>query len=393
MLRQIYRFSRRKLLHHLIPTSRAPIFSDARDGVEVIGFFHSATGIGESARLCARQLQHCGYKVRCRSVEKVFRKQDEIEWQFRDTAQEREIGCRIFHLNPPMLPPAIFSMGMRNYRQTYNIGYWAWELERVPTEWRHATRYINAIFTPSTFTSRALRHETAKPVITVPHPVSAQALSAGMRQQLGVSADVFLVSCIFSFGSAIERKNPWAVIRAFTQAFGNNSSACLVLKSSHGSRSPEKAELLETISHYGNIILVDELWESANVAGLIKESDLYISLHRSEGFGLTIAEAMLLGTPTMVSDWSGSTDFCSEENSFPVRVNLIPVQSNNPEFASLENLQWADADVEHATDLILKIYSDRGQAKSKADACLSRANSYFTKPYYDIALKELAANP
>lgn len=391
MLRTLYRFSRRNLFHRLIPLSRTPIFADGKTGIEVVGFFRSATGIGESARLCARQLQNCGYRVRCRSVENVFRKPPEMEWTFLDTARENEIGCRIYHLNPPMMPPAVMAVGMGEFTKAYNIGYWAWELERIPAEWCLATRYMNAVFTPSTFTSRAIALETDKPVVTVPHPVSAQPFSVGMRERLGLPTDAFMASCIFSFGSAIERKNPWAVVAAFVKAFGDDPGARLVLKGGHGGNSREKAQLLETIRPHANILLVDELWEPGDVAGLIKESDVYVSLHRSEGFGLTIAEAMLLGTPTMVSDWSGSTDFCSDENSFPVRVKPIAVRSTNPEFASLGDLHWADADVDHAAQLLATLRTDRSLTKRKAEVCLSRTNAYFAKPYYDVALKQLQA--
>lgn len=389
MLRKIYRLLRAHLLHRIIPVSRAEIFADGRNGVEVVGFFHSASGIGESARLCALQLQKMSVKVRCTSVEKVFGKPLETAWPFKDTADPDEIGCRIIHLNPPMMPPVAIKMGLRTFARVYNIGYWAWELEKIPAEWTRAARYVNAVFCPSEFTSRTIRKYTGKPVETVPHPVVVGAVRAGMRNRLGLSDQAFVVSSLFSFGSALERKNPYAAVDAFAAAFGETENAWLILKSNQGDNSGEKKQFLEYIKPYGTIRLIDDIWEKDEVLGLIKESDVYLSLHRSEGFGLPIAEAMLTGTPTVVTDWSGSRDFCNDNNSFPVPYTLIRVKSSHPEFARLDNVEWADPDYPAASAILRKIYAEGEIARAKADLCLRETNRYFSEPQYIHALDNL----
>jgi glycosyltransferase involved in cell wall biosynthesis len=389
MIRTLYRELRKNILHHLIPASHAEIFAGGRDGVEVVGFFHSASGIGESARLCALQLQKRGMKVRCTSVEKMFMKPAEIDWQFLDTATVDEIGCRIIHLNPPMMPPVAIRMGLRTFASIYNIGYWAWELEKVPAEWARATRYVNAIFCPSEFTSQTMRKYTGKAVETVPHPVTVGVARAGMRNRLGLSDQAFVVASFFSFGSALERKNPYAVVDAFAAAFGGAEDAWLVLKSNHGGNSIEKRQLLEYIKPYRSIRLIDDIWEKDEVLGLIKASNVFLSLHRSEGFGLSIAEAMIIGTPTVVTDWSGSRDFCNDNNSYPVPYTLIPVKSDHPEFSGLDNVEWADPDSAAAAAILKNIYSERERAKAKANLCLQETNSYFSEPRYILALDKL----
>ena len=285
MLRHLYRKLRKNILHHLIPMSRAEIFAQGREAVEVVGFFHSASGIGESARLCAMQLKKMGIKVRCTSVEKMFGKPLETEWSFDDMAAGDEIGCRIIHLNPPMMPPVVIKMGLRKFSRVYNIGYWAWELEKIPAEWVHAARYVNAVFCPSEFTSQTIRKYTDKPVETVPHPVAVGPARAGMRAHLNLSDQAFVVSSLFSFGSALERKNPYAAVTAFAAAFGQTEDAWLILKSNHGGNSGEKKHFLDFIKPYPRIRLIDDIWEKEEVLGLIKASDIYLSLHRSEGFG------------------------------------------------------------------------------------------------------------
>lgn len=389
MLRPLYRKLRKHLLHRLISESRCELFAGGKRGVEVVGFFQSASGLGESARLCALQLQQCGVKVRCTSVEKMFGKPQEIEWPFTDSAKADEIGCRIFHLNPPMMPPAIFSMGLRHYARCYNIAYWAWELEEIPVEWTRAIPYVNAIFCPSEFTAQTLRKYTRKPVATVPHPVTLGAVRTDMRATLGLPEQAFVVATLFSFGSALERKNPYAAVAAFVAACDEMEDAWLILKSNHGGDSTDKQAFLDYIQPYARVRLIDDVWEKDQVLGLIEAADVYLSLHRSEGFGLPIAEAMLAGTPTMVTDWSGSRDFCDADNSFPVPYRLIPVQSSHPEFAELQHAQWADPDGTAAAAILRRIYSQRDLARAKAQRCLRATNAWFAEPRYVQALDKL----
>ena len=390
MLRSLYRKLRKHLLHRLIPQSQRAIFAEGKSGVEVIGFFYSASGIGESARLCAQQLHQMGVKVRCTSVEKIFGKPQENDWVFTNTAEPNEIGCRIFHLNPPMMPPVAFAMGLGKFASIYNIGYWAWELEEIPREWTRAIRYVNAIFCPSEFTAETLRKYTQKPVETVPHPVTLGTARPDMRATLGLPKDAFVVTTMFSFGSALERKNPYAAIAAFTAACGQMEDAWLILKSNHGGDMAEKRRILDDIEPFPRVRLIDDVWEKDQVLGLAEAADLYLSLHRSEGFGLPIAEAMLAGTPVMVTDWSGSRDFCTPDNCFLVPYRLIPVQSNHPEFAELPHAQWAEPDSAAAAALLRQIHAQRETAQSRAQHCRQQTNAYFAEPRYIYALDKLS---
>ncbi len=392
LLRQCYRHIRAQLLQRIIPKSHAQLPEDGALCIEVIGFFHSISGIGESARLCAQQLAADGYRVKCTSVEKFFRKANELEWQWPDYIHSTEINCRIYHLNPPMLPPVIMQMGITNFKKTYNIGYWAWELEAIPAEWIRAIRYMNAIITPSRFTTDVIQGYADYPVLTATHPVTLAAATAGMRARLDIPEQAFLVSNIFSFGSALERKNPMGLITAFKQAFADIGNAYLVLKANAGANSPEKQALLQAIAGHPNIRLVDQHWSRADVLGLIQCSNLYASLHRSEGFGLTIAEAMLLNTPTLVTAWSGNMDFCTAENSFLVAYQPIKVNSSHPEFREFENATWADADIQHTTQLFTEIYQYRHLLLEKKSCCAGQMQSCINTNKYQHALQQLANN-
>lgn len=123
--------------------------------------------------------------------------------------------------------------------------------------------------------------------------------------------------------------------------------------------------------------------------GLIETSDIYISLHRSEGFGLTIAEAMLLDTPTLVTAWSGNMDFCTEENSFLVGYKPIKVNSTHPEFLEFENSTWADADIQQTATLLKQIYQNRELLNDKKRCCAQQMQNCIDSNKYQHALQQL----
>lgn len=388
--RSTYRLLRAHVLQKVIPKSSSNFPARQKPVIEVIGFFQSISGIGESARLCAQQLAADGYQVKCTSVENFFRKPVELQWDWPTTVNGESVHCRIFHLNPPMLPTVILQMGIKRFKQTYNIGYWAWELEIIPTEWINAISYMNAIFTPSEFTSRVIQNYTKIPVITVTHPVTVSQATTATRERLGIPADAFLISNIFSFGSAMERKNPLALVRAFKQAFSTTDAAYLVLKANAGDTSLEKKQLLELISDQPNIRLIDQHWSRADILGLIQSSNIYASLHRSEGFGLTIAEAMLLGTPAMVTAWSGNMDFCNDENSFLISYTPVAVASNHPEFKGLTNAHWAAADEEATAALLKQMYLLPELVNAKKIHCARQMQACINSHKYQHALEKIA---
>lgn len=389
MVRTCYRSLRANLLHRIIPRSQCSLPSEQKPVVEVIGFFRSISGIGESARLCAQQLAADGYAVKCTSVESFFRKPDEVPWEWPALDESHKIQCRIYHLNPPMLPPVILQMGLKKFKQTYNIGYWAWELEIIPAEWQRALGYMNAVFTPSEFTSRVIRRYTAMPVETVTHPVTLAKATPGIRGRLGIPEDAFLVSNIFSFGSALERKNPSALVAAFCAAFNATDNAYLVLKANAGEATDEKKHLQTLIGKNPNIQLIDQHWPRADVLGLIQSSSVYASLHRSEGFGLTIAEAMLLGTPALVTAWSGNMDFCTTENSFLLPFRAVPVNSTHPEFKGLGNASWADADVVATTNILQEMFNQPELLAHKRSICAQQMQACINHHKYHHALERL----
>ncbi|MGE0651015.1 MAG: glycosyltransferase family 4 protein, partial [Alphaproteobacteria bacterium] len=314
----------------------------------------------------------------------------ELEWCWRNRIAADRINCRIFHLTPSMLPRAVFSLGRQNFQSTYNIGYWAWETDLLPQESQLAIRYIDAILVPSRFTRGVFSKYTAKPVLLVPHPVASGSVENNVRESLAIGPNNFLASFVFSFGSSFERKNPLAVVDAFNRAFENVDNACLVLKSSHGQQYPDElARLHAAIGRSTRIRLIDSIWPTPRVLGLLAESNAFVSLHRCEGFGLPVAEAISLGVPVVTTNWSGNTDFCDPENTYLVSASTTTVDRYHPEFRGLDGAHWAEPDVGHAARCLKAIFDDPVGAKARAERATTFMENYLAQHTYPNAIGEL----
>jgi glycosyltransferase involved in cell wall biosynthesis len=387
-VRDYYRKFRAEVLQRVIPRSRRAFVPGAP--VEVAGYLSMTAGVGESARLCADALAKAGIPVKLTDVSTDPAEMRDVEW-VPPTLADGAATTRILHLNPPMLPRGVMTLGIGNFGRTFNIGYWAWELEVVPAEWRHALRYMNAVFVPSEFTRKAIAAQTGIPVVTVPHPVSEKPAATGMRAQFGIADDAFLISTIFSAGSSINRKNPEAVLKAFQQFTARNPKAFLLMKASGDpAKDSRLAALLASAGRIGNVRVITENLPRSAIAGIMRQSNAYISLHRSEGFGLTVAEAILGGTPVVSTGWSGTADFCDPGNTWNTEYSLVPVVDSHPEFAGLMAARWADASADHAARQLGEIADNPEQAMERAGRARDFLLRYLAQHTYENALKRLA---
>lgn len=388
-MRTTYRFLRAHVLQRLIPRSRVAF--NPRRPVEIVGYLSMAVGVGESARLCAGALSEAGRAISLSDVSTHPEEKSFPGWTSSRLSAEPP-GSRIWHLNPPMLPRAILKKGVANFTRAFNIGYFAWELEGVPAEWRNAMHYMNAVFVPSEFTRRAIAPLTKAPVIVVPHPVIEAPATEGMRERFGIEKDAFLVSFIFSAGSSINRKNPQAVIEAFRIFAAEAPGAFLLMKASGDVNKDEAlSALVASVAGDARIRIVTDRLSNADINGIIRSSNAYLSLHRSEGFGLTVAEAIMQGTPVVSTAWSGTADFCDPGNSWLVPSPLIPVADTHPEFAGLEGAVWADPSAEAAAAHLTDIFRAPELARGKVEKAREFLLHYLAENSYERALQTLAA--
>jgi glycosyltransferase involved in cell wall biosynthesis len=387
-VRRAIRRPARLIRKHVLPRVLPPAKETTRPAAEirVVGLLSSASGVGESARLCVRSLQGAGRPVVASDVAAIFDSNDGITFEQAERGAARASQTCIYHLNPPMLLPGIIGSGLSSYYRSFNIGYWAWELDTLPREWIRALDYVHAVFVPSRFCQSLIQRYTGKPVLLVPHPVPPLAI----ERKKPTASTPFRVLTIFNLGSSFGRKNPLDVIAAFRMAFGESEQVELVLKTSQGRKYCEDmTRLRQAIDSAPNIILIDEVWPRSRLAELLAQVNAYVSLHRSEGFGLPIAEAILAEIPVVVTNWSGNIDFCPPHLAYAVDYKLVPAIDPHPYYANAGPGQWASPSVEHAADLLTVIKQDEAAAMQRAQALKQYLIEHLDRNTYDRALASL----
>jgi glycosyltransferase involved in cell wall biosynthesis len=234
---------------------------------------------------------------------------------------------------------------------------WAWELPLVPPDWSHGIPFVHEIWTPSAFTASAIQPIAAgRPVPVIPYPVALDRVP--LKRVARTSADPFTVLTIFNVSSSFARKNPCAAIAAFRLAFGDDPKTRLIVKLANPSSYPASLDLIDDAAGGApNITVIDRTFNALEIDLLYKKSDALISLHRSEGFGLTLAEAMLHGLPVVATDWSGNADFLTTQTGLPVPYTLI--SANDPQ-GSYDHpaMTWADADIPAAAHALTRLRND-----------------------------------
>lgn len=256
----------------------------------------------------------------------------------------------------------------------YNIGYWAWELPEFPADWTTALYAFNELWTPSNFCVEAFSQVSPFPVLKMPHSIDVPETTI-TRSDLKLPPDKFIFLFVFDFFSVFERKNPLAIIEAFKQAFGTDKRVLLFLKSINGASHKEKLqELKNAAKNAENIKTVDEIWDRKDVWGLIRNCDAYVSLHRSEDFGLTIAEAMFCAKPVIATDYSANSEYMNVNNGFPVRYKLEKLERDYGHYK--KGNSWAEADISHAAALMRRVFDFPEEAKQTGERAAENAKDF-----------------
>jgi glycosyltransferase involved in cell wall biosynthesis len=323
--------------------------------VVVAGLLGTGSGLGQGARLCRHALDELGFDTRPVNLSPFFGQADFHADGAGAALHAGEGGALIVHLNAPELPMALWRMGRSRVHGRFVVGYWAWELPALPARWRVGLRHVHEIWVPSTFTAEAVRRTTRRPVRVVGHPVAEPEPDDADRAAFGLPADALVVLSMFDMRSAFTRKNPIAAVRAFRAAFGDDPDKLLLLKAMNAAEVPESRRLLiEAIQGAPNIRVLEDKLSPGATAALMRSADVVLSLHRSEGFGLVIAEAMRLGKPVVATAWSGNMDFMSEANALPVAYTLVPATAPG-EIYDLPATSWAEPEVEHAAACLRRL--------------------------------------
>jgi glycosyltransferase involved in cell wall biosynthesis len=268
-------------------------------------------------------------------------------------------GINIFCINGDEVDGAFHMLQARNLRAPHskNIIYPAWELDRYPDEWARKLEQFDEIWAPSKFIKSSIERSTKSPVLHMPLACEIGKRALRSRRRFGIRESSFAYLFSFDFLSYVERKNPFAVIDAFRILLTQRPYAdvTLVIKTNNSDQRPDMKRDFDAAieGFHDRVVVIDEVLSDLEMKSLVWLIDCYVSLHRSEGFGRGISEAMALGKPVIATAFSGNMDFCSEENAFLVPYIMSPVPPGA--YPHWQGQQWADPDTDVAGALMIHL--------------------------------------
>lgn len=327
------------------------------------GHLSGGFGLGEGARATARALQAAGVAVQWCDLPLVTHPNDQ---PLPAAALQRQpAAVDLIHTNPNVLQHTDGLEQRLQLQAPLRIGYWAWELEAFPRGWERGFSGLDQLWCPSAFTATSLGLRSPIPVTALPHLPDwprAERLRA-LRAAAPRSGRPFTCLFAFDFWSTVGRKNPYGVIEAFQQAFPRRRwlrqrrEARLVLKLASSDQFPQAtAELRERVAADPRISLITEHLPAAQFDALYASADVLVSLHRAEGFGLAMAEAMAAGLPVVATGYSGNLDFMPPGSAELIPYSLTPIQRSEGDYRA--GALWAEPDLEVAARALHRLAVD-----------------------------------
>ena len=325
-------------------------------GINFIGFFRGNLGLGEGVRALATaaergHIPHVNLDAQILSVSR--QKNTDFIDRLSDCCT---YAVNVIHVNPSECSLLRRKLGRKMFNGHYNIGFWLWELETLPSTWENELQYCDELWAPSEFICKMMRKATNKPVNLIPYGIELETSNLFGREYFNLKENDFICLCMFDISSYAERKNPYAAIDAFRQAFSEKMDTVKMVIKINSPNSHIVNALREYTNYSDNYIFMTQYMERHELDSLIHCADVFISLHRSEGFGMVIAEAMYLGTVPVVTNWSANTEFAKPDNSCTVDYRMIPVEDNYLFPNSPDN--WADPDISQAAKYLEQLYSE-----------------------------------
>lgn len=350
-----------------VEDSSAGMGADAGAETQVTGWHLAPTGVGEVARSNVAALAAVGHPVRAVDLAEPWPEE-------RGARTRRRI--HLLNVNADGMDEAMRRLGAGIRAGDVVVGNWFWETERFPDRWRGEFGRLSELWVASQYLQSTFGAIAPCPVVRMRPAVLARCIGPGKRD-VGewMPRNRFNVFFAFDVMSVVERKNPFGVIEAYRRAFGNGLGGTrLVVKahqmeratgvdSSVGLPPDFEVRLRREMEAIGGVLITRTLPRS-EMAGLMKACDVYLSLHRSEGFGLTLAEAMMLGRPCIATGYSGNLDFMNVGNSHLVAWRRVTLDRNHGPYEA--GTSWAEPDLDHAASLLIRVRENPEEAMAKA---------------------------
>jgi len=340
----------------------APVHRDIRVGVNVVGYFNAALGLTEAARGMLIGLDAAGVPVAPVAVRAAPGPQAEPGFTTLPPA-EAPYGLNLICANGDGV------RGIRRRAQRtllsgrHSVALWWWEVAPAPARWSDASAGLDEIWVCSDHVLKTVTPVACVPVVKVRQPVAMPIPGSMSRRALDLP-EGFLFHFVFDYASTFLRKNPVGVVEAFRRAFPDGSGPHLVIRSLNAGRHRHHRRLLaRAAAGRRDIRIVDLHLTAPERHAMLGHIDCYISLHRAEGFGLVLAEAMRLGKPVIATGWSGNREFMTETNSYLVGHSLTPVGHGAWPYA--QDGEWAEPDLDHAAELMRAVVGDPAAAAQR----------------------------
>jgi glycosyltransferase involved in cell wall biosynthesis len=345
------------------------------DAITVAGYLAAESGVGEAARSKAGAMRDAGLSVSTFPV-RAGGFNNVLQAELTGNCDGRVL---YLHVNADETIRVLKELPGSVKEGRYRIGYWAWELPAFPKHWLEAADELDEVWVPSVFVRDAVRQGTDKPVRLVPHAI---VLRPGSRERgralIGAKPDCLVVLHAFDTRSYLKRKNPVGALRAFKRAFPqpDPAQALLVLKSHGPLDSPAAQALFAEAAEREDVVVLHEAMSPEGVADLQEAADIFLSLHRAEGFGLNIAEMMGRGKLAIATGWSGNADFMTKDNAVPVPYQLQPLAPGDYPFS--DGQHWAEPDLDAAAAALRQAAEEPAWREELGMAAASLIGSEFS---------------
>lgn len=334
------------------------------NGVNVCGYLRSENGLGAVARgyldaIESRWIPTSRRDISAlspgRAADRTVKRLDRVY----------PYGVNLVCANADEHPAVRELVGEEFFRDRYNIGVWFWELPEFPDAWHDRFARFDEIWVASAFMANALGPVAPIPVLRVPPVLTPRERGIRLRgrRRLGATSEEFVFLLVFDFLSYPERKNPLAAIESFRRAFGPAEPARLVLKCVNADARPDVLAAMRERAEGRRVSILDGYWNRGELHDLVEACDAYVSLHRAEGLGLTLAEAMAVGKPVIATGWSGNLEFMNVANSYLVRYDLVRLDRDVGPYR--KGQVWADPSIDHAAELMRRVYEARDEGRER----------------------------
>ena len=331
--------------------------------LRILGFFKQSFGLAEASRRTLSAIQTTEIPVKVSQVPFLGKHKGNDSSILADT---KRIGSnldemRIFHFNGDHLQNLIEKWGNKTLDCYYKIGFWHWEQPVFPDNFQSWFYGLDEVWVPSEFISKTIIPKSAKPIQTIPLPYDRKVLNARIsnRSKFYIPEKKFVFLVAFDFYSIMERKNPLGAIIAFKKLLSDNliqNKIHLVLKTSNQHADKKGSRLLMEQIHgmpRNCYTIINDTLQRDEMLMLMNSCDCLLSLHRSEGFGLHLCEAMLMGKIVIATNWSGNTDYMTNKNSFLVDHKLVELENDVGPYQ--KGVKWADPSVEHTISIMKEV--------------------------------------